>query len=122
MKKDIETIEDVSTLIEVFYEAINRSPSLSPFFRDLSWGEHLPKMNSFWCFILLDQPGYTTNVVDKHLSMPLEKRHIEEWITLFHETIDSLFEGEKAQLGKERARLIGFGIEQKMRLFKNKLN
>jgi hemoglobin len=54
--------------------------------------------------------------------MPLKKEHFDEWINLFCNTMDALFEGEKATLGKERAKLIGQGIQHKMGLFKNHLN
>ena len=73
-------------------------------------------------FVLLDQPGYSTNVTEKHIQMPLKKEHFDEWINLFCNTMDALFEGEKATLGKERAKLIGQGIQHKMGLFKNHLN
>jgi hemoglobin len=122
MKKDIGSEKDISLLIDAFYTAILSSPNLRPFFDHLSWEEHLPHMKRFWCFVLLDQPGYSTNVTEKHIQMPLKKEHFDEWINLFCNTMDALFEGEKATLGKERAKLIGQGIQHKMGLFKNHLN
>lgn len=122
MKKDIQTEEDVSLLIETFYNAIRNSPNLSHFFKDISWDEHLPKMKRFWCFVLLDKPGYVTNVPEKHRNLSLQINHFDEWLLLFNKTMDKHFFGEKAQLGKDRAKLVGLGIQQKMGLLKNQLD
>jgi hemoglobin len=64
---------------------------------------------------LLDEPGYTTNVVEKHLNMPLEPIHFQRWLALFNETIDELFEGEKVELAKQRAAVIAWTIESKVK-------
>ena len=38
-----------------------------------------------------------------HNKTPLNAAHFKEWIQLFTQTIDELFEGEKAELAKQRA-------------------
>lgn len=107
--------EDVRHLVEVFYSKVLNDESLRPFFMHLDLGAHLPKMIHFWSFVLLDEPGYTTNVVEKHLKMPLEPLHFQRWLTLFNETIDDLFEGEKVELAKQRAAVIAWTIQSKVR-------
>jgi hemoglobin len=74
----------------------------------------MPKMIHFWSFALLNEPGYTTNVVEKHLHMPLQEVHFERWLNLFNETIDEHFSGEIANQAKQRAQLIGWTIKSKM--------
>jgi hemoglobin len=71
-------------------------------------------MIHFWSFALLNEPGYTTNVVEKHLHMPLKEVHFERWLTLFNETIDEYFSGEIANQAKQRAQLIGWTIKSKI--------
>ena len=112
--KDIETREDIVQLVDVFYTKIVKDELLSPFFKHLNFEKHLPKMVDFWAFVLLDEVGYSTNVTDKHLNMRLKKEHFDRWISLFNETIDTLFNGDKANLAKERAFLIRWTIESKM--------
>ena len=73
----------------------------------------MPKMVHFWSFVLLDEPGYTTNVTDKHMHMPLSPVHFERWVSLFHKTVDALFSGEKAEMAKQRASLIAWTIQNK---------
>ena len=113
--KEIETKEDVKKLVDVFYGKVLKDNLLSPFFKHLNLEVHLPKMVQFWSFVLLDEAGYTTNVVEKHMMMPLEKSHFDQWLKLFNETIDELFNGEKVDLAKQRAFTIAWTTEHKLK-------
>jgi hemoglobin len=119
MKVDIQNAEDINLLVNDFYAEVMKSKSLRPFFSGLNWEAHLPKMKKFWRFILLDEAGYTENVTNKHLHMHLTKALFNEWVLLFHRTVDQHFEGPRAELAKTRASLIGIGIQSKMNLFKD---
>lgn len=111
---DIKTKSDIEKLVDTFYGKVLKDDVLAPFFRNLNFEKHLPKMVHFWTFVLLDEPGYTTDVTKKHLSMPLNKKHFDHWIQLFNETTDELFEGTNAEKAKQRAFLIRWTIESKM--------
>lgn len=111
---DISTREDISIFVNEFYSRVLKDEQLAPFFSKLNFENHLPKMIHFWTFALLNEPGYTTNVVEKHLNMPLKAEHFESWLNHFSETIDSLFKGEIANQAKQRAALIGWTIKSKM--------
>jgi hemoglobin len=112
--KDIENKDDVTLLVNQFYGKVLQDPSLKDFFKHLDFEAHKPKMIHFWAFVLLDEPNYTTNVTEKHLNMPLKQAHFDRWLQLFEETIDELFEGEKADLAKQRAFTIAWTIGNKM--------
>ena len=110
---DITTKHDVEHLVDTFYGRVLQDESLAPFFKNLDFQAHMPKMVHFWSFVLLDEAGYTTNVTDKHMHMPLSKAHFERWVALFHATVDELFTGEKAEMAKQRATLIAWTIQNK---------
>lgn len=110
---DITTKQDIEMLVNSFYGKVLKDECLEPFFKHLDFVAHMPKMIHFWSFVLLDEPGYTTNVTDKHMHMPLTKTHFERWVFLFHSTIDALFLGEKAEMAKQRATLIAWTIQNK---------
>jgi hemoglobin len=112
--KQLQTAEDIHQLVAVFYGKVLADEVLAPFFVRLDFAAHLPKMEQFWRFALLSEAGYTTNVTEKHLKMPLEKVHFDRWQALFNQTIDELFEGELAAQAKQRAALIGWTINSKM--------
>ena len=114
MLKDIQTKTDVTLLVTTFYDKVLNDEQLAPFFKRLNFDIHLPKMIHFWSFALLDEPGYTTNVTDKHLQMPLKKVHFDQWLFLFNETINQLFIGEKAEMAKQRAAVIAWTINSKL--------
>jgi len=110
----ISTEADIELLVHTFYESVLKDELLNPFFTSLNLEKHLPKMVDFWCFALLNKSGYTTNVTEKHMQMPLEGIHFERWLTLFNATVDTLFQGELAAEAKKRAQLIGLTIQYKL--------
>lgn len=112
--KDITQKSDVEFLVHQFYELVVKDDLLAPFFVRLNFEKHLPKMIHFWSFVLLDEEGYTTDVTQKHIHMPLKKIHFERWLALFNTTVDTYFEGENALKTKERAFLVGWTIESKI--------
>jgi hemoglobin len=111
--KEIEHKADVELLVDTFYRAVLKDETLAPFFQHLNFVQHLPKMVHFWSFVLLDEQGYTTNVTEKHTGMKLNKELFDRWVSLFHVTVDNLFEGEKAKLAKERATILGWTMAAK---------
>jgi hemoglobin len=112
-KTEISSKADIERLVDTFYTAVLKDETLAPYFTHLNFVEHLPKMVHFWSFVLLDEPGYTTNVTERHSGMKLTKAHFDRWVKLFHDTVDSMFEGEKARLAKERATILGWTMAAK---------
>lgn len=72
-------------------------------------------MISFWEFVLLDKEGYTTNVFDKHVNLPLKEEHFAIWLTTFEKTVYDLFEGKKAEMAIQRAQTIAYSFQHKMK-------
>ena len=114
MKKDIQTKEDLVQLVDVFYNRVLQDEKLAHFFAHLNFEEHKPKMVHFWSFVLLDEPGYTTNVFDKHANLNANSSDFNEWVALFHMTVNELFEGEKANAAKFRATTLGYTFGSKL--------
>jgi hemoglobin len=112
--REIENEADVHELVQTFYLKVLADDVLAPFFKNLNFEEHLPKMEFFWRFVLLDESGYTTSVTDKHMHMRLKEEHFKRWLLLFYQTLNELFIGEKVELAKQRAAVIGWTIQSKM--------
>lgn len=112
---DISSIEDVTLLVDEFYHRAFKNELLAPHFAGLDFEAHKPRMVAFWAFVLLDQPGYTTNVFDKHTHLHIGPEHFAVWVQIFHQTIDDLFLGEKASDAKLRASSIGWSFGEKMK-------
>lgn len=115
-KRELNKREEIAFLVHSFYERILNDEMLAPFFKTLDFEMHLPKMIDFWCFVLLGETGYSTNVVEKHIHMPLNAEHFERWLEIFNNTLDDYFEGENVEIAKQRAFTIAWTTKSKMKL------
>lgn len=106
MMKDISTEEDIAKWMRNFYSKLLTDEVTAPVFEGLDMEAHMPKLVSFWAFVLLEKEGYRTNVFEKHVRLHLEKRHFERWLQYFAETTDEMFSGEKADTAKQRVKLL----------------
>lgn len=115
MKKDILTSEDITLLVKTFYTNLLLNEEVKPIFEHVNFEKHMPHMIAFWEFVLLDKEGYTTNVFDKHVNLPLTENHFKIWLTTFETTVNHLFEGENAEKALLRAQTIAYSFEHKMK-------
>ncbi len=110
MKKDITDREDLLKLLTQFYDKLLDDRSISYLFTEVAkidLHHHLDILVDFWDSILFQSDTYRKNAMQPHMILhqqsPLQKHHFETWLGYFNETVDELFEGEKASLAKERA-------------------
>lgn len=106
VKKEIETIEEIRELVDTFYEKVRRDPLLGPVFEKRigdSWDVHLEKMYRFWQTVLLQEHTYHGSPFTPHATMPIGEEHFQQWLTLFQETLEENFRGEKAEEAQWRA-------------------
>lgn len=103
--KDITTIEDVRLLVGAFYEKIRNNQTLSPVFNRVMkdhWHAHIEKMHRFWQTVLLSEQAFHGRPFPAHAHHTIQQKHFSNWLSIWHETIDSLFVGEKAEEAKWR--------------------
>ena len=119
---DITTREDIMQLVNRFYEQVRADDTIGFIFNDIAkvnWEKHLPVMYDFWETILLDTAAYKENVMGVHFSLnrkvPLEEKHFTRWLQLFNSTLDSLFQGEVAELARKRAGSVAALMQFKMK-------
>ncbi len=115
MLKDISTQDDVEVLVKTFYSNLLLNDEVKPIFEHVDFKQHMPHMVAFWQFVLLDKEGYTTNVFDKHVNLPLKAEHFTIWLNTFTTTVNNLFSGEKAQMAIQRAQTIAYSFETKLK-------
>ncbi len=115
---DIATTDDIKLLVNTFYSKIDKHPLLGPVFatriKDGNWQPHLEKMYRFWGTLLLYTQEYSGSPFDKHIGLQIGAEHFKQWLALFDQTVDSLFEGTVANTAKERAHNIGLTFEYKL--------
>ncbi len=110
MKKDILNKKDIEKLVNLFYEKVKKDTIIGHFFNDdikVNWDKHLQVMYNFWENVVFYTGSYNGNPMQKHFDIhakhPLSMRDFNQWTTLFNESVDELFEGEKAEMIKQKA-------------------
>lgn len=117
--KDIEDRKSVSLLVNTFYISIRKDELLGPIFnrhiKEEQWPAHLEKLTGFWVTALFGvmrfkgNPTLAHRTVDKNLNHAIAPHHFEQWVGLWHHTIDSLFEGELANRAKKASEKMAQG-------------
>ena len=115
MRKDIDSQSDIELLVRTFYEHVLKDDLLASHFDGLDFDRHFPRMFDFWSFILLEKTGFTGNVFDKHRDLNIGKDDFDRWLSIFHKTVDDLFEGPVAEKAKSQASLLSYTFDQKMK-------
>jgi len=103
IKQDIQTIEDIQLMVNIFYERIQKNEVLGPIFEEKvsgRWPEHLEKMYRFWQTILLEEHTYNGAPFPPHARMPIDESHFIIWVKIFTTTVDDLFSGFRWRWGR----------------------
>ncbi len=119
MLGDIQNEADITRLVHLFYDKVNRDELLAPVFNDFAkvdWDEHLLKMIAFWKSLLLYTGSYSGSPFPKHQILPIGIEHFDRWLALFEETLNENFKGGQAQIVLNKARAIGMTFKAKMNL------
>ncbi len=110
MKKDIESVEDIRKLVEFFYDKVKQDALLAPFFVQkikVNWKRHLSTMTAFWENAIFYNGAYAGNPIQTHRRLhqlySITEAHFNQWLLLFNNTVDELFEGDKAEQIKHKA-------------------
>lgn len=122
VKRDIQNRDDILLLMQEFYNKLLNDPTISYLFTTIAKidpSHHLPVLVDFWDSLLFSSDTYQKNAMQPHMNLhqksPLEKHHFETWLGYFRQTVDELFEGEKAFLAKERATSIATVMQIKIK-------
>jgi hemoglobin len=118
MKHDITNREDIKLLVDRFYDKVQTDELLGPVFSHVDWPHHLPIMYNFWSSMLLGDQTYRGNPFEKHLPLPIQPKHFDQWLKLFRETVTEHFSGEKADEVITRAESIAGIFQLRMGLVK----
>lgn len=122
MKKDIKTIDDIKLMVDNFYGKIREDDLLAAIFNDViedRWSQHLEKMYRFWQTVLLEEHTYYGSPFIPHAKLPIDGIHFEKWLTIFNDTVDNLFEGEKATRAKWQGQRMAEMFQSKIEYYRN---
>lgn len=111
---DIQNREDVALLVNTFYTKVRANDELGPIFNSAikDWDSHLIHLTNFWESQLFRKNVFSGNPLKKHVEVDENNNNqltndlFGLWLQFWLGTIDELFEGELANLAKDRARNI----------------
>ncbi len=114
-KTDISTRDDVHQLVRTFYGRVRKDDLLGPIFNSVisDWEEHFEHLTDFWESNLFFRKKYAGDPMKKHIEVDrahggsINEMHFGVWLNLWFQTVDELFEGERATIAKNRARNMG---------------
>lgn len=115
MLRDLENRADVYKLVSAFYTEVRKDELLGPIFNRhiIDWPEHLERLTDFWETNLFYVAKFRGNPMQVHQKVDaaenytINEMHFGVWLNLWFKTLDSLFEGEKSNIAKNRARNMG---------------
>ncbi|MEX0685532.1 MAG: group III truncated hemoglobin [Balneolales bacterium] len=116
---DIKDDSDIKKLVYTFYGKVQEDERLGYIFNDFAsvdWDKHLPNMIDFWSNLLFQTGRYNGRPFRKHLPLPIKHSDFVLWFGLFENTVDELFEGEKADYTKEMAGKIASSFSVRMEM------
>lgn len=119
---DIGNLEDITVLVNTFYEKVQKDDLIGPIFNQKMigrWPEHLEKMYRFWQTILLEEHTYSGSPFPPHKHLPVNQAHFDRWMELFTTTVDTLFTGKLAEEAKVRAANMAYMFHYKIEYFRN---
>jgi len=121
MKRDLETREDIEQVLQAFYQQATQDILIGHFFTEvikLDIQQHIPVIANFWEAILFGSRTYSKNVMEVHQHIhqlsAIRKEHLDRWVYLFTQTVDHFYEGEKANLMKQRGASIATLMDIKL--------
>ena len=108
------TAEQISDLVEMFYERVQHDARLAPIFKKHvpgDWGPHLDVMKGFWRSVLLKTAEYDGRPVPVHVKLGrLDEDDFRAWLKLFGATVDEVFQPGAHALVVEAAERIATSL------------
>ncbi len=118
MKRDIETREDLETLLTEFYNVATIDEEIGHHFAELDLAAHPPVIVNFWEKVFFGKLVYFGNPLAVHQNLheksSLKLEHFQRWFTIFSQTVDELFVGKTADDAKLRAKMIAHSLNQNL--------
>lgn len=110
-KPDLDNPAAIHRMVQLFYARLLDDPRMRPIFLEVSGihlAEHLPRIEAYWCKMLLGHCTYGRNMVRQHVqvddAVPLDEGHFDRWQTHFERTLDAHFSGPFTDKARKIAR------------------
>jgi len=109
------TKENIEIMVMNFYRKVLKDDTVGPFFiaklgddmKNEHWKPHLTLLVDFWASIALGDTSYRGNPFAPHRYLgELKRETFEQWLVLFHATLDEVYAPEAGDIFRERSTII----------------
>lgn len=117
-RDDISDRFDIELLVRNFYRDAAMDDLLGPVFEaaQVNWNAHIETLTDFWAWQLLGEARYQGQPLRAHEPVhartPLSHDMYERWLELFCDTVDTSFQGPRAEVAKVRGRKMAAAMER----------
>jgi hemoglobin len=115
---DLDRPERIDALVLAFYDRVRPDPVLAPWFADVDWPHHTPRIQAFWKGLLLGVQGYSGEPMSAHIALhrrlPLSGAQFDRWLELWTATVREGYAGTKAEEAIARATSIAAVMKHKV--------
>ena len=124
-KHNTITKENINEMVIAFYTKIlQQDGEVAKVFKDKlgsdmssdTWKEHIIILTNFWAMIGLQDEAYKGNPMRAHFDLPLSREKFGEWMVMFFEIIDTLYEPQIGIIFKSRAENIASNFMRNLQL------
>jgi len=120
------TKENLNKLVTRFYAKVVKDDLIGPIFLDVlgedmkgeEWQAHIELLTNFWASIALGESNYNSSPFMPHLAFAdrLSIKAFEQWLKLFFETLNTIYEPALAQQFLARSKNIAGNFIRNMNL------
>lgn len=110
VRGDLDRRSRVHDAVVDFYREVVFDDLLGPVFEDVAevdWSAHIPRLISYWCQVLLGEPGYAGFVLEPHRRVhdlsAFSPELFDRWTVLWRRCVDAGWSGPMAERAKEHA-------------------
>ncbi|MBK7942371.1 MAG: group III truncated hemoglobin [Flavobacteriales bacterium] len=115
---DLDRPERSDALVLAFYDRVRPDPVLAPWFAEVDWPHHTPRIQAFWKGLLLGLPGYSGEPMSAHITLhrrlPLSASQFDRWLELWTSAVRGSYAGPKAEEAVTRATSIAAVMKHKV--------
>ncbi len=109
------TKENIGTMVINFYSRVLKDDLVGSYFihelgddmDNKAWQVHLKLLVDFWASVVLGDTAYQRNPLGPHMMMDeLSPTVFKQWLKLFFETLDEIYEPQITDIFKEKSTII----------------
>lgn len=107
--------ENLNRMVVSFYSKILNDDIVGPFFieklgsdlKSEEWKAHIELLTNFWASIAIGDTEYRGNPFAPHMHLNgLSRAAFTQWLVVFFETVDSVYEPQIANFFKQRSETV----------------